>query len=275
MTRVWIQGAGEMASGVAVALVRAGCQVVLAERPAPAAVRRRVCFAEAVFRGRTAVEEVPGRLRALPPPGPDPRGGVTVVVDPGGMLLPLFAPHAVVDARMTKRAPRPLAGWTGPVIGLGPGFEVGRDADVVVETHRPAGPGRLITAGSAAPDTGRPGAVGGRTTARVVRAPVAGRFRPAVRIGDLVAEGDVLGHVAGQPVRAGLAGMVRGLVDGAAELSTGEKVGDVDPRGVAVDPDAVSDKARAIGDGVLAALAALGIRRGTDGGRRDRIPGGN
>jgi len=174
-------------------------------------------------------------------------------------MISSFEPDAVVDARLTKRAPRPLARGKIPLIGLGPGFTCGLDADLVVETHRPEGPGKLITQGSAAPNTGTPGEMGGHSLARVVRAPVAGRFVPVSAIGDLVEKGQVLGHVEGFPVAAGVAGLVRGLVHPRAELYEGEKVGDVDPRGRAVDPDRVTDKALDIGQGVLAGLVHLGL----------------
>lgn len=263
MKRVWIQGAGEMASGVAVRLVREGFEVILAERATPLAVRRLVCFSEAVLHGHARVEEVEGRLRTLPGLKAEP-GSVTVVVDPAGMLIPLARPDAVVDARLTKIEPRPLTRPGIPLIGLGPGFVCGRHADLVIETHRPAGPGRVISEGSAAPNTGRPGELGGQTVARVVRAPRAGRLEPRVAIGDLVREGQVLGTVGGDAVVSRLDGLVRGLVDTRTELSAGEKVGDVDPRGRAVDPSRISDKALAIGDGVLAAVDMLAGRRETD-----------
>lgn len=261
--RIWIQGAGEMASGVAVCLVREGHEVILAERGNPLAVRRLVCFSEAVTRGHARVEEVPGRLGTLPRVVPV-TGAVTVVVDPGGTLIPLARPDAVVDARLTKVEPGPLTLAGIPLIGLGPGFVCGRNASLVIETHRPAGPGRVITEGSAAPDTGRPGDVGGHTVARVVRAPRAGRFVPLVAIGDLVHAGQVLGHVGDEEVVSRLDGMVRGLVHPRTELSQGEKVGDVDPRGRDMDPKKVSDKALAIGGGVLAALDMLSGQRETN-----------
>jgi xanthine dehydrogenase accessory factor len=265
VTRIWIQGAGEMASGVAVVLVRAGYSVVLAERSSPLAVRRRVCFSSALRRGHTFVEEVVGRLATLPP-AEVPPNEVVVVVDPNGTMIPLWRPGAVVDARMTKRVPGPLPCGTALRIGLGPGFVAGGHVDLVVETHRPAGPGRLIENGTAAPDTGIPGSVGGRTASRLVRAPVAGSFRPSARIGDLVSAGQELGRVAGRPVTAGLAGLVRGLVASGTELSAGEKVGDIDPRGTAVDPTRISDKALAIGHGVRAGLKKAG--RGPEMNRR-------
>lgn len=256
--RIWVQGAGEMASAVAVCLSRAGCRVVMAEIAAPLAVRRQVCFSEAVYEGAACVAGVLGVLVVADDAEFLDRA-VNVMVDPTAARMPRLRPDAVVDARMTKRVPAPLPRGEAPLVGLGPGFTCGLNADRVVETHREAGPGRVIATGSAAADTGVPGEVGGATRARLLRAPAAGRLDPRCAIGDQVAAGQVLGFVAGEPVVAGLDGMLRGLVHSGAVLAAGDKIGDIDPRGAAVDPTEVTDKGLAIGAGVLRALADLGV----------------
>jgi xanthine dehydrogenase accessory factor len=257
-TRIWIQGAGDLASGVALRLVRSGYQVLCAEVSVPRVVRRLAAFAEAVFSGEIELEGVKGKL--LPAGAAEYAGGsVTVIVDPEGAALTRLAPDALVDARMTKHAPRKLPAGSWPVIGLGPGFLCGRDASLVIETHRAARTGLVIASGCAAADTGVPGSVAGETTRRILRSPAVGRLEPRRRIGDLVQEGEVVGSVAGIPVPSRLDGMLRGLVHPAVELCAGEKVGDVDPRGAAVDPRLVSDKALAVGGGVLEALLRLGV----------------
>ncbi|MBK7671479.1 MAG: EF2563 family selenium-dependent molybdenum hydroxylase system protein [bacterium] len=258
---IWIQGAGEMASAVAVVLVRAGYRVVMAELPRPLAVRRLVCFCEAVYAGHATVEGIPAEMASAA--GLVFRERVVgVAVDPGASALRRLAPRAVVDARLTKRPPVALPHAPAPLIGLGPGFTCGIDADLVIETHRAAGPGTVISVGGAAPDTGVPGVIAGHTTARVLRAPAAGHLRPCCVIGDLVAAGQTVGTVAGLPVISQLDGLLRGLIHEQAELYAGLKVGDVDPRGGATDPRAVTDKGRAIGDGVLRALGQLGVAAG-------------
>ena len=254
--RVWIQGAGEMASAAAVSLVAAGYAVVMAEIANPLAVRRLVCFSEAVYEGKAMVVGWPGHLvpaltaEFLP-------GQVVVIVDPEASQLARLAPDAVVDARMTKTVPKPLAGLAVPLIGLGPGFTCGQDATLVVETMRGPDLGRVISRGQAEPYSGRPGPVDGRTLARILRAPAAGHLAPVFQIGDLVGEGQIVGHVGGVPVVSALTGLVRGLVHPGAELFAGEKVGDVDPRGNAVNPAEMTDKARQVGEGVRQALLRL------------------
>jgi len=265
---IWIQGAGEMASATALCLVRAGYRVVMADLERPLAVRRLVCFAEAVYAGQAQVEEVAGVLCAAGAPGDGVwrDGEVVVVVDPLAEALEQLKPDAVVDARLTKRLPVPLPRGRTPLIGVGPGFTCGLDADLVVETHRGSGPGRVIDVGGAEPDTGIPGVVGGQTVARVLRSPGAGRLCACCVIGELVRAGQTVGEVNGLPVVSALDGLLRGLVHERAELLEGVKVGDVDPRGASIDPRAVTDKGLAIGDGVRRALVRLGVSPRPDRG---------
>jgi xanthine dehydrogenase accessory factor len=255
---VWIQGAGELASGVAWRLFRSGYRIVMAEIARPLAVRRLVCFAEAVYSGQTNVEGVPGYL-ADPASASFLADAVTVCIDPAGQQATRLQPEAVVDARMTKRPPQGLPTSGVPVIGLGPGFCCGRDARFVVETHREARLGSLLRCGEAAANTGVPGALGGEARQRLLRAPAAGRLQPRLQIGDLVTAGDTVAWVDGKPLKSNIDGILRGLIHSEVELSVGDKVGDVDPRGAAIDPGCVSDKALAVAGGVLEGLLALEI----------------
>jgi xanthine dehydrogenase accessory factor len=166
----------------------------------------------------------------------------------------VFAPHAVVDARMAKRLLPPPLPRSLLRIALGPGHTAGDDCDAVVETLRGPSLGAVLWRGAATADTGQPGGVGGETTGRVLRAPVAGTLRLTVQPGSRVRAGEAVGNVAGTPVRAAITGMVRGLLaDGDAVLA-GQKLGDIDPRAEPPPLDSISDKARVIGEGVLTAL---------------------
>ncbi|MFH1845211.1 MAG: selenium-dependent molybdenum cofactor biosynthesis protein YqeB [bacterium] len=257
--RIWIQGAGELASGIAWRLIRCGYRVVMAELPRPRVVRRHVSFAEAIHSGETTVEGIRGQLVTAPPRAVG-GGVVTVLVDPEALQLRRFAPAAVIDARMTKHPPQPLPAGAIPVIGLGPGFTCGYDAVFVIETHRGARLGAVLDNGSAAPNTGVPGEIGGESSGRLLRSPAAGCLEPRRQIGDLVSAQEIIGFVAGEPIVSRIAGVVRGLIHAGTELSSGEKVGDIDPRGDSVDPRLISDKALAVAGGVLEALLRLGIR---------------
>lgn len=72
-------------------------------------------------------------------------------------------------------------------------------------------------------------------------------------IGDTVETGQLLGKVAGSPVLASIAGVIRGLISDGYSASEGLKIGDIDPRGDREACFEISDKARLVGAGVLGA----------------------
>jgi xanthine dehydrogenase accessory factor len=255
---VVVRGGGELASACARLLWLAGFPVVVLERPQPLAVRRRVAFAEAVLSAECSVEGVPGRL-VVGAVASAP-GFVAVAIDPDGRLLDALAPAALVDGRMAKRNLGTARDQAPVVIGLGPGFTAGADVHAVVETERGPELGRVLWSGSAQADTAEPAPVLGIGEARVLRAPRAGRFEALARIGDLVGRGSSVGSVGGEPVCSGTTGLVRGLLASGVLVEARAKVGDVDPRGAAVDPARLSDKARAVSAGVLEAVC-LGLTR--------------
>jgi len=253
---VVVRGGGEMASAVARLLFLSGFDVVVLERAAPLAVRRRVCFAEAVFSGAASVERVAGRLVPSSAVGAAWKAGgfIPVAVDPDGSSLLRLAPSVLVDGRMGKNPLDTTIAQAGLVVGLGPGFVAGRDVHAVVETQRGANLGRVIWSGAAEEDTSIPAAVAGHAESRVLRAPRAGLFRGRRRIGDLVRVGEVVAEVDATAVAASIAGLLRGLLGDGVPTRAGMKIGDIDPRGGAVDPARLSDKGRAVAAGTLEAV---------------------
>lgn len=263
-----IRGGGDLGSGCAARLFRAGFPVLICELERPRMVRRSVCFGEAVWEGKVSIEGIEGRLVDFPTtPNPQwlaqvqAKRYIGVVVDASGESLERLTPAVVVDARMLKggygegRSPR----WGS--IGLGPGFEAGANIDLIVETMRGHSLGRVIREGSALPNTGVPGIVGGEGARRLIRAPRAGVFRGEVELGALVEAGQRVGWVEDRPVLVSLSGLLRGLMRSGTEVREGEKLGDCDPRGAEIDLYAISDKARAVAGGVLeGVLTILGER---------------
>ena len=148
----------------------------------------------------------------------------------------------------TKMTDAPL------VIGVGPGFTAGIDCHRVIETKRGHYLGRVIEAGSAIPNTGIPGNVGGYTVERIIRAGEDGIFVPKVSIGDQVEAGQVVAISGNTPVRAQITGIVRGLLQEGVRVTKGMKAGDIDARCEKAHCFTISDKARAIGGGVLEAV---------------------
>lgn len=249
-TLVVFRGGGDLATGAAWRLKRAGFPLVICELEAPLTVRRNVAFSTAVHEGSVVVEGVTAVRATLAEAEALARTDTVPVVVSSG--LPPLEARIVVDARMAKRVLDTTIGDAPLVVALGPGFTAGVDCHAVVETMRGPRLGRVLWSGSAAANTGTPGEIGGRGTERVLRAPADGEIRWRASIGDVVAAGAVLGAVGSAEVRAPFDGLVRGLVADGTPVHAELKIGDVDPR-TDVDWREISDKALAVGGGVLEA----------------------
>ena len=254
---VGIKGAGEMASGVAWRLWQANIRrIFMLEIPRPLAVRRRVSFCEAVYEKEFAVDGVP----AVRVESADEtyhaweQGKIAVAVDPQWALIALMQPQIVIDAILAKMNIGTRLDEAPLVIGLGPGFQAGVDVHMVIETNRGHNLGRVLLSGAAEANTGIPGDIGGYAQERVLRAPCGGIFTTEVEIGASVKQGALIGAVAGEPVPAGIAGVIRGLLRGGIEVERGAKLGDIDPRSEVGYCATVSDKALAIGGAALEAI---------------------
>lgn len=254
---VLIRGAGEMASGVAHRLYRSHFRICMLEIPQPLAVRREVSFCEAVYDGKKKVEGVQATFIESPEEifSLWEKKEIPILIDPEGKkTIEFLKPDVLVDAIMAKKNVGTKIDDAPLVIGLGPGFIAGKDVHIVIETNRGHHLGRLIFEGSAEPDTGIPGEIGGYTIERVLRTPKKGIFRAQKSIGDRVTKGSVVAVVEDYPVIAQIHGVLRGLLRDGVEVRRGMKVGDIDPRGKREFCFTISEKARAIAGGVLEAI---------------------
>lgn len=255
---VLIRGAGDIATGIALRLYRSGFRVVMTDLPRPTAIRRTVAFSEAMLLGEKAVEGVTARRATIEEiPGLLAQGIVPVLADPEGASVAALGPNAVVDAILAKRNLGTKITDAPAVVGVGPGFTAGVDCHAVVETMRGHTLGRVYYSGSALPNTAVPGLIGGFAGERVLRAPADGIFHPTHAIGDLVTAGETVGYVAGAPMTCTISGVLRGILPEGVPVTRGMKSGDVDPRGEKANCTTASDKALAVGGGVLEAVLHL------------------
>ena len=266
---VIVRGAGDISTGAIHRLVRAGFPVLALESAHPSAIRRQVAFSEAVYDGTATVEGVTAvRIDDYAQIVPTlERGDVPVLVDPDGESIRALHPAAVVDAILAKRNLGTAMDVAALTIALGPGFIAGRDVHYVIETMRGHDLGRVIAEGSAAPNTGIPGMIGGFGKERVIHAPAAGVFHMRREIGSAVAAGEIIGIVdtgeAEVPVRAKIPGILRGILRDGYPVTTGFKLADVDPRlEEHKNCFTISDKARCIAGSVLELVSAAQWRRG-------------
>ena len=256
-----VRGGGDLATGTIYKLKKSGFRVLILEAPYPSAIRRNVSFCEAVYQGSQTVEDLTchraetlEQARQLLS-----EGKLTVLVDPAGEAIKELKPLAVVDAILAKKnlgTSRELAPIT---VALGPGFTAGVDVDAVVETKRGHHLGRVLWSGTAAPNTGVPGIIGGYGRERVIHCPAKGIVRSLKKITDTVSKGDEIALVETEtgvvPVEATLDGILRGLIRDGYPVSVGFKMADIDPRAEEYDNCfTISDKARCIAGGVLEAI---------------------
>lgn len=259
---ILIKGAGDIATGIAVRLKNAGMQVVMTEIAIPTTVRRSVAFSRAVYEGSAVVENITARLVLdfAQIPAVLQRDEIPVLIDPRCEVLKSIHFDAVVDSILAKKNLSTDLTQAPMVIGVGPGFSVPQDCHCVIETQRGHDLGRCIYQGCAAKNTGIPGEIGGYTIERLLRAPCDGIFHPILAIGDIVKAGQTVAMVDDQPVTAQIDGIVRGLLQDNVPVKAGMKSGDIDPRGCYEHCFTVSDKARAVGGGVLEAILHLGLQ---------------
>ncbi len=268
-TLVAVKGAGDLATGVMHRLVRAGFLVMATELPEPTVVRRTVSFAEAVWQGEMNVEGVTARLACSKAEIEAVLASrqVPVVVDQDGILVKEMQPMVLVEATLSKYNSGITINDAPIVVALGPGYEAGKDAHAVVETNRGHNLGRVYYQGYAEPNTGVPGAIGGYTLERLLRAPVAGRLYGTHKIGDMVQAGETVAEIktddAGDrvPVIAAIPGILRGLLRDGLHVTTSMKVGDIDPRAAREHCFTISDKSRAVGGGALEAILYFLLRK--------------
>ena len=253
---VIIRGGGDLATGVAVRLFRAGFSVVVLEIDRPTVIRLPVSFARAVYENKAVVEEIEAVLISSWEEAEKitKLNKVPVLIDPKGSCIEKLSPTVLVDAILAKRNLGTKINQAPLVIGLGPGFTAGEDVDVIIETKRGHNLGRVYYHGQATPDTGVPGEVGGESKRRLLRAPVEGKIIPLHKIGDSLRVGEVIAEVEGVPLKAEISGVLRGLICTKSWVTKGMKVGDIDPRGIREYCFTVSDKARSLGGAVLEAV---------------------
>lgn len=257
-----LRGGGDLASGVALRLHRCGFQVVIIELEKPLAVRRSVSFCEAVYEGEQKVEEVTARLVSADQLQVTLEAGeIPVLIDPQANILRnqfLTSPRStiVIDARLTKVAPESLGVNIPLHIGLGPGFIAGENCHAVIETRRGHTLGRVYWSGTAQADSGQPEG----DPRRVLRAPQDGTLTTLAQIGDYIKEGQIIASLLLKEgtekikIVSPLTGVLRGLIRSGIAVTKGMKIGDVDIRDDLSMHKLVSDKALAVGGGVLEAL---------------------
>ena len=257
--RIVVRGGGDLATGVIHRLWRAGFTPLVLECASPAAIRRQVALCEAVYAGTATVEGMTGVLihSLSEAVGVWQAGKVPVLVDESADCVGILKPDIVIDAIIAKKNLGTNRSMAPLTIALGPGFVAGDDVHAVVETKRGHNLGRVITTGSAAPNSGIPGIIGGFGKERVLHAPAAGVLHIVRDIGSVVERGQVIAEITTElgevmSVEASLTGIIRGMIRDGFKVTQGFKIADIDPRQEELaNCFTISDKARCIAGSVL------------------------
>lgn len=259
-----VRGGGDLATGTIYKLKKSGFPVLILEVENPSAIRRNVAFSEAIYQGQQTVEDMTCFLADSLQQAENflQEGKLTILVDPKGEAIANLKPLAVVDAIIAKRNLGTAKTMAPITVALGPGFVAGEDVDAVIETKRGHNLGRVIWSGSAAPNTGVPGLIGGFGKERVMHSPAQGILKNVKKITDTVMKGEVIAVIETEsavvPVEASLDGILRGLIRDGYPVTKGFKIADIDPRSEEYENCfTISDKARCIAGGVLEAILQL------------------
>lgn len=256
---VIVRGGGDIATGTIQKLFRSGFKVLVLEKEFPQCIRRTVSCGEAMYKGSVTIEDFTVRKvkNELEIKNTWEDGEIPIVADEEGKFIKIFKPLAVIDAILAKKNLGTTKDMAPIVIGLGPGFNASKDVDLVIETNRGHHLGRLIFKGKPQENTGNPGNIKGFTTERILRSPNDGEIKVLKDIGSVVKCGEVVGYVGDEEIKSNLDGMVRGMIREGSKVFKGMKIGDIDPRIDINYTKTISDKARAIGGGVLEGILIL------------------
>jgi xanthine dehydrogenase accessory factor len=274
--RVLIRGAGELASGTAHHLYTQGFKnILMLERRYPKAVRRQVCFSEAILDGTTTVQGVPGRYvrNVNEAEAANEAGAIAIAALDLDEVLHAWQPKIFIEAAMLRKNWGLKREIAPVVIALGPGYVARKDCDAVVETVRGPQVGAILE------DTGQrlrdepPAEIMGYGGERAVKAIRDGIFFTQHHIGGMVDRGERIGTVvsvfgvedfrqgvpvdASYPVTARISGALRGLLRDGVPVKKGDRIADIDPRGSTDDLNNISDKSRRVAEGVHEALLGL------------------
>ena len=265
---VIVRGAGDLATGVVYSLYKSHFKIIVLETQHPSAIRRKVALSEAVYDGKTKVEDIKAVLvknyeEALNIiANKDDYKEIPILIDPNCEILNHIKPTFLIDAIIAKKnlgTNKSMAKYT---IALGPGFTAGKDCDIVIETMRGHNLGRMYLEGEAIPNTGIPGNIGGKEAERVIHASSDGIIENIKNIGDFVREKEVIAYINNDnqtiEVIAPFEGLLRGIIRDGFKVRKGLKIADIDPRKSEYDNCfTISDKARNLGGAVLTAMMYL------------------
>lgn len=255
-----VRGGGDIASGTINRLHNMGFRVLVLEISKPNFIRRKVCYGEAVYEGEFSLEGTVSKLACSLEEIYSiwEEKKIPVYIDPEMKILEKLSPDVIIDGILAKKNLGMSKELAPVTIGLGPGFEAGKNVHAVIETNRGHNLGRIIYEGKAAENTGIPGIIQGYGKERVIYASAEGILKTVHDIGDVVQKDEIIAYIGTEPVKASLTGLIRGMIRGGSFVKKGLKISDIDPREDQLENCyTISDKARTISGGAAEAVFFL------------------
>jgi xanthine dehydrogenase accessory factor len=258
MKRILVRGSGDVGSAVAHALFRAGYAVLIHDSAQPAATRRTMSFCDAIFDGTAVLDGIRAKLSgdfsemaALL----SRHELIPITTIELSIVLTTLHPDVLIDARMRKHdQPETQIALAAFTVGLGPNFFAGETVHAAIETGWNEELGKVVWQGATRPLEGEPQTIAGHARDRYVYAPIAGAFRTASRIGDMVTAGQEVAHIGEVSLHAPIDGILRGLTHDSVPVAKKAKVIEVDPRGEQAKIAGIAERPGRIAAGVLEAI---------------------
>lgn len=255
-----VRGGGDIASGTINRLHNMGFRVLVLEIPNPNFIRRKVCYGEAVYEGEFSLEGTISKLACSLEEIYSiwEEKKIPVYIDSEMKILEKLSPDVIIDGILAKKNLGMSKELAPVTIGLGPGFEAGKNVHAVIETNRGHNLGRIIYEGKATENTGIPGIIQGYGKERVIYASAEGILKTVHDIGDVVQKDEIIAYIGTEPVKASLTGLIRGMIRGGSFVKKGLKISDIDPREDQLENCyTISDKARTVSGGAAEAVFFL------------------
>lgn len=124
MEKILIKGAGDLASGIAWRLQRAGFPIIMTEIEKPLTVRLTVSYSNAVYENEVNIEGIKGKLvnSYQEAQAVIAQDKIAVIVDENADIAKEYKPDIIIDAIMAKKNINTKIDDAPIVIAVGPGF---------------------------------------------------------------------------------------------------------------------------------------------------------
>jgi len=250
---VLIRGGGEFGSAIANILTKCHFRVCVTEIASPLSLRRGVCYSEAVYETQKTIDGISAErtlvsLETIYKVWRNDK--IPVVVDQELSVKPLLKPDVLINAMMLGRQTSTKMEDAPLVIGIGPGFTVGTECHLVIDTNAGENFGKVFIEGEVENIEKVPDLL----ASHILRAEDAGVFITDRNIGDIVLSGDIIGQLNDVPLASPADGVIRGILRNETKVLNNTSLVEIDPVNDKTASYSISKDMRIVGGSVLEAI---------------------